>query len=243
MKIKSILVASLLLLVSVKVNAAIIVDTGTGFGAGPVLSENQYYAGLFTLSQQETLTSVEGWIRGRGADGDEMTVAIYSNDLGLPGTPGTELFSATGLLSDAGPCPIGQDCNYEFWRGVYEQDWTLDAGSYWASFEMRTSITGNYAMPEGDLPNPLFAEAVYVGNIDTWELACEIVQNECIGPRSVQTGFRIATEDSILAPTFPIYPDLPPIDPIPPIPVPAALWLFGTALVGLVGFGRRRKAA
>lgn len=27
------------------------------------------------------------------------------------------------------------------------------------------------------------------------------------------------------------------------IPVPAAVWLFGTALIGLVGFGRRRKAA
>jgi hypothetical protein len=27
------------------------------------------------------------------------------------------------------------------------------------------------------------------------------------------------------------------------IPVPAAFWLFGTALIGLVGFGKRRKAA
>ena len=32
---------------------------------------------------------------------------------------------------------------------------------------------------------------------------------------------------------------------IPPsaIPVPATVWLFGTALIGLVGFGKRRKAA
>jgi hypothetical protein len=27
------------------------------------------------------------------------------------------------------------------------------------------------------------------------------------------------------------------------VPVPAAVWLFGTALIGLVGFGKRRKAA
>ena len=27
------------------------------------------------------------------------------------------------------------------------------------------------------------------------------------------------------------------------IPIPAAIWLFGTALIGLVGFGKRRKAA
>jgi len=28
-----------------------------------------------------------------------------------------------------------------------------------------------------------------------------------------------------------------------PIPVPAAAWLFGTALIGLIGFGKRRKSA
>ena len=33
------------------------------------------------------------------------------------------------------------------------------------------------------------------------------------------------------------------VDNLPsPVPVPAAVWLFGTALIGLVGFGKRRKA-
>ena len=31
--------------------------------------------------------------------------------------------------------------------------------------------------------------------------------------------------------------------PVSAVPVPAAVWLFGTALIGLVGFGKRRKAA
>jgi hypothetical protein len=30
---------------------------------------------------------------------------------------------------------------------------------------------------------------------------------------------------------------------VSPVPIPATVWLFGTALVGLVGFGKRRKAA
>ena len=34
-----------------------------------------------------------------------------------------------------------------------------------------------------------------------------------------------------------------PPPPIPPIPIPAAIWLFGTALIGLVGFSKRRLAA
>jgi len=29
--------------------------------------------------------------------------------------------------------------------------------------------------------------------------------------------------------------------PVNPVPIPAAIWLFGTALIGLVGFGKRRK--
>ena len=32
-------------------------------------------------------------------------------------------------------------------------------------------------------------------------------------------------------------------DNVNPVPVPAAIWLFGTALIGLVGFGKRRKVA
>ena len=31
--------------------------------------------------------------------------------------------------------------------------------------------------------------------------------------------------------------------PLSAVPVPAAVWLFGTALIGLVGFSKRRKAA
>ena len=33
------------------------------------------------------------------------------------------------------------------------------------------------------------------------------------------------------------------VSDVPPVPVPAAIWLFGTALIGLVGFSKRRKAA
>ncbi len=33
-------------------------------------------------------------------------------------------------------------------------------------------------------------------------------------------------------------------DPNPnPVPLPAAVWLFGTAILGLVGFGRRKSKA
>jgi hypothetical protein len=42
----------------------------------------------------------------------------------------------------------------------------------------------------------------------------------------------------VSGPESPEFPESP-----SPIPVPAAVWLFGTALVGLVGFSKRRKLA
>ena len=37
--------------------------------------------------------------------------------------------------------------------------------------------------------------------------------------------------------------DAPGVWAVSPVPIPAAAWLFVTALIGLVGFGKRRKAA
>ncbi len=41
---------------------------------------------------------------------------------------------------------------------------------------------------------------------------------------------------------YPFYPYASFTD-VSVVPIPAAIWLFGTALIGLVGFGKRRKAA
>jgi hypothetical protein len=35
----------------------------------------------------------------------------------------------------------------------------------------------------------------------------------------------------------------PPPPPLPQVPAPVAVWLFGSALLGLVGCGKRRKGA
>ena len=33
------------------------------------------------------------------------------------------------------------------------------------------------------------------------------------------------------------------VQDISPVPIPAAIWLFGTGIIGLIGFSKRRKAA
>ncbi len=50
--------------------------------------------------------------------------------------------------------------------------------------------------------------------------------------------------DDVGTPDTEVRPDLAVAlyrDPVNPVPIPAAAWLFGTALVGFVGFSRRRK--
>ena len=54
----------------------------------------------------------------------------------------------------------------------------------------------------------------------------------------------IAGPDDVGTPDSEARPDLAVAlyrDPVNPVPIPAAAWLFGTALVGFVGFSRRRK--
>ena len=52
------------------------------------------------------------------------------------------------------------------------------------------------------------------------------------------TGFGDWTTDSASAP-FNAVAD---VGVVGVVPIPAAIWLFGTALLGLVGFSKRRKA-
>ena len=51
--------------------------------------------------------------------------------------------------------------------------------------------------------------------------------NSTVHSYSFQTGYTIFIDTSAVS----------------AVPVPAAVWLFGTALIGLIGFGKRRKAA
>jgi len=120
-------VAGLLVMVSSFANAGLIVDTGPGPGSnsgGWSLYSNQWLAGVFTLEQQQSISSIEGWIGG--GDGT-VTLSIYDDG---DSVPGSEIFStnfAAGQLDD--------------WYGATGLGLLLDAGTYWASFEIRVGDT------------------------------------------------------------------------------------------------------
>ncbi len=116
-------------------SAAFVVDTGHGpiDAPGWVLDPNQSLAGYFTLAADTTIQSVEGFL---GGSGGTSTITIYG-DATLP---------TTALFSASFEAASGYD-----WQGVFGQNWSLAAGSYWVGF----SSTGENGMTYGGTPNPL----------------------------------------------------------------------------------------
>jgi hypothetical protein len=80
-----------------------------------------------------------------------------------------------------------------------------------------------------------FTYAVGTGTEDTFQYASIIWG----GP-----GALISDGDNEINGVLGLDSDFTPTDPgVPAVPVPAAVWLFGTALVGFIGVSRRRKVA
>lgn len=119
--------------------AAFVVDTGSPTPAGINWSfdPGQSLAAFFTLASATTIQSVEGYINTSA--GSTVTIAIHSNGA-LPVAANT-LFSSSLTTTGNGT---------DAWQGVFNQNWALNAGSYWVSF----ANTGLGGM-RGNAPNPL----------------------------------------------------------------------------------------
>ena len=132
--------------------AAILVDTGTPTsGASYSMVSTQSLAGLFTLSEQTLITSVQGFIGSNfNANG---SIAIYSG--GVNPDFGSLLFSANyAIFSTAfvsGPVP-------GTWQGVFGVNQILAAGQYWAVFGS-DSPNGRMFL---SAPNPLSQYAAQI---------------------------------------------------------------------------------
>ena len=139
-KTKSIYLALLAVLLSpMAANADVIVDTGNnGGGIRYVLSGSQWIAGQFSIVDDYSITSIQGWI-GVSNLGD-LTVAIYSDIAGLPGT---ELYSSAFTSSGANS-----------WQGLTGLAWDIVSGTYFAAFEVRPGQSFFGELPGGAI-NPL----------------------------------------------------------------------------------------
>ena len=136
-------------------SAATLVDTGPpvlaydSFGLGTY----QYLAVKFDVTQATTLTDIEGYLGTINEHFGSYTIALRQ-DLGA--VPGAELYAAEATFDGD---RLGA------WSGLQGLDWNVAAGSYWASFEVRSGETFDGEL-HGSAPNPQGAEAYNFTPID-----------------------------------------------------------------------------
>jgi len=216
--VRVILFGSTMLLLSISpARAAFVVDTGaptaTSGSSFYSLDSNQWLAGRFTLADAWNLNSVEGWITN-GGNGVSGTVHASIYADNAAGPLPTGTALYSSIFTFNAPANCVDLYSCSAWDGAYGLDWALLAGTYWLGFEVQSGDTLVFGSMQNDVPSPLSNYANTVnGSVPVY-----------VGTFSTGVGMRI---DATLS----------------PVPVPAAVWLFGTALVGLVGFGKRRKAA
>ena len=130
--------------VSGNVQASVIVDTGDPTTPGWGLTKVQWLAGEFTTSQAYSITDISGWIR---EDGGTITLALYGDGSGVPGTWLHSGSFAVPYINGLTNSPYG-------WHGLSGLDWDIPAGTYWAAFEVHAENTYSGGMG-GFPPNPL----------------------------------------------------------------------------------------
>ena len=99
------------------------------------------------------------------------------------------------------------------WQGIDNISWLLTAGTYWVAFEERAGQSLSGGMLKS-APSPLGIEATK--NTFSPQQSGWVVGN------GLDFGVRIAAD-------------------IPSVPIPAAVWLFGSGLIGLISLARRKR--
>jgi len=148
------LIVGLLLMISLfgTANAATIVDTGWVDNSWSVTFNPYKFAAEFAISDDYTITSMETFLNSKSA-GSTATVVLYEDG---GSTPGGELYSGQATFESGNS-----------WDGIYNTSWKLDAGTYWASFEIRPGDTLMGSLTTHP-PSPLGNEVWGFGNDSDW---------------------------------------------------------------------------
>lgn len=153
MKMSLLKSASLALLslgsLAISARADTIVDTGTPDNSiWWSFNSTQFFGAEFTVTQDTTITSLEGYFSNWGNAGT-VDFALHADNGYLPGAV---LFSSSLAMNGSDPLA---------WYGVFGLDWTVSAGTYWVSFKPDANVFGT--MPDM-APDPLLQYGQANGN-------------------------------------------------------------------------------
>ena len=201
-------------------------DTATGASTATV--DNFLYSGTLALVHDFTLTAIGDGLGGAGT----LVLGAMLVDWGSPGNIPVYLVGDAGGFFGAGPYSAGQ---------------VIDSGS------TSTSDAAVVASPFG----PLVGEICGGGAEDGGAAGCPFAMttldaNQDAFGNLVDGGFPLSDDGISGTPmaTFPFLDHNANFDVtemvitsvISDVPVPAAVWLFGSGLLGLLGVSRRKQA-
>jgi hypothetical protein len=142
--------------------------------------------------------------------------------------PILSLFDSSGLLIDQNDDGVFPDVGIDPITGVawdtYLETALLGAGDYTVAVSQYDNMAEGSQLSDGFRRSDAFFTTTILGGSCLSGQFCDAANDQ----RTNSWAFDILNVESAV---------------IPAVPVPAAVWLFGTALIGLVGFGKRRKAA
>lgn len=146
----------------------------------------------------------------------DVVATVFGNQLALPFTINSGTYDS---LAGTGTWNATADLSgLQFGTITFDQNFTIDAASGLGSLGTAANCTGN-------------------------SFACSQLGPQFLGPLDANGSLEYpgglgAQVWSVTTPNFGTVDFQPTL-----VPVPAAAWLFGSALVGLAGIGRKRKAA
>lgn len=190
-------------------------DTATGAGSASISSFSFFGGGLAS----GTNVSFQAIGNGIGGDGPLVAGSMGFNWNGNVGIPVTLVFDASGFFgSIQGP----------------GSTWTVESGATSATSDYTiVSPFGNFVGVLGDAP---MAMTNFNTNGTSLGDLFPLVDDGIAGSPMTTApfpGFNAGFDFTSITATNMGTP--------PPIPVPAAVWLFGSGLIGLVGVARRRR--
>ena len=229
MKFKQSLITASLLLAASAANSAIITqfgtdvsytyDDATAYGTGTILGNSIFFTPTSMLAQS--------------VDGAGIDVNVVTLNLDVVATTAGFSMSALSLFED----------------GDYRLNGGADVGGG-ASVDAQALFTVRSLTTTCGFP-PCVSTALYsagtlgdtAGNLALWNMGGTVNLNDIVGWGS-DTSVRLTVQNNLTADTtaqgeLAFIQKKFSID-IPGVPVPAAVWLFGSGLIGLVGVARRR---
>lgn len=138
--------------------AVLIIDTGvpTETGGGySMIPQGQYWAGEFTINSSATINAMQTWLPS--FLGGTITLNVYDDGGEFPNFDSlisSNVFNVPGLGADIFD-----------WYGPSGMNLNLNAGTYWAAFEIIGNNTYQGYSP-GSAPNPLQNYAGYWEYLD-----------------------------------------------------------------------------